>query len=422
MAREDDLRMKHDRTIAAALGFLAAAAFAWAQTHIVLTTDQQFTVATGRSLTGTYQCSGAGAIVDCPISGGSGFVASVGLTMPGIFSVAGSPVTTSGTLAVTANGTSGGIPYFNAATTMASSAALGADQVVLGGGAGAAPTSSANFTFDDANFRLRAQNLTTATDNSLNMVQLSGTMPAVPTVSVAGGLFSITSAGSAAQQNGAFKVIYNAGYTGSDLTYGLASSNAAAGTGTNLRLGAFGATNIATANTGAYADAIGSGAGDNIANQGVAGNSTSVNVGGYFRALGLEAGSNIGGLFSANGSTEGTGLKDVALAATLGTALPVANINVALLADNGAIAAPIFNAYDNGTLVFSITDGGPVSVTSTFKSTAASDLGWVPQNAANQACNTTCTVGACVAGIDTAALGNFLACTDATADSCLCAG
>ena len=72
---------------------------------------------------------------------GSGTVTSVGLTMPAVFSVAGSPVTTSGTLAVTANGTSGGIPYFNAATTLASSAALTANQLVIGGGAGTAPAS-----------------------------------------------------------------------------------------------------------------------------------------------------------------------------------------------------------------------------------------------------------------------------------------
>lgn len=38
------------------------------------------------------------------------------------------------------SGTSGGIPYFSSATTMASSAALTANRLVLGGGAGAAPT------------------------------------------------------------------------------------------------------------------------------------------------------------------------------------------------------------------------------------------------------------------------------------------
>lgn len=49
------------------------------------------------------------------------------------------------------------------------------------------------------------------------------------------------------------------------------------------------------------------------------------------------------------------------------------------------------------------------------------DAGWTVQNATNQACNTTCTTGACVIGIDVVTTG-FLACTDAIADNCLCAG
>jgi hypothetical protein len=69
----------------------------------------------------------------------AGTVSSVALTMPGVFSVTGSPVTSSGTLAVAASGTSGGVPYFSGATTMAASAALAANQLVLGGGAGTAP-------------------------------------------------------------------------------------------------------------------------------------------------------------------------------------------------------------------------------------------------------------------------------------------
>lgn len=47
------------------------------------------------------------------------------------------PVTDGGT--GLSSGTSGGVPYFNSGTTMASSAALAANQLVLGGGAGAAP-------------------------------------------------------------------------------------------------------------------------------------------------------------------------------------------------------------------------------------------------------------------------------------------
>jgi hypothetical protein len=57
----------------------------------------------------------------------------------GLISVAGSPITTSGTLALTVAGTSGGIPYFSSASTWATSAALTASALVVGGGAGAAP-------------------------------------------------------------------------------------------------------------------------------------------------------------------------------------------------------------------------------------------------------------------------------------------
>ena len=60
----------------------------------------------------------------------------------GIISVAGSPITTSGTLALTVAGTSGGIPYFSSATTWATSAALAANALVIGGGAGVAPATT----------------------------------------------------------------------------------------------------------------------------------------------------------------------------------------------------------------------------------------------------------------------------------------
>ena len=75
-------------------------------------------------------------------SGASGSVTSVAQTFTGgLISVSGSPITSSGTLALTVAGTSGGIPYFSSASTWASSAALAANALVVGGGAGAAPSS-----------------------------------------------------------------------------------------------------------------------------------------------------------------------------------------------------------------------------------------------------------------------------------------
>ena len=58
----------------------------------------------------------------------------------GLISVAGSPITSSGTLALTVAGTSGGIPYFSSASTWATSAVLAANALMVGGGAGVAPS------------------------------------------------------------------------------------------------------------------------------------------------------------------------------------------------------------------------------------------------------------------------------------------
>ena len=101
------------------------------------------TVSCASGLTCFFWTDGSGHIYANPLTAGagSGTVTSAALTMPGIFSVSGSPITTSGTFAVTASGTSGGIPYFNSATTLASSAALTANLPVFGGGAGVAPIS-----------------------------------------------------------------------------------------------------------------------------------------------------------------------------------------------------------------------------------------------------------------------------------------
>lgn len=73
----------------------------------------------------------------------SGTVSSVAQSFTGgLISVTGSPITTSGTLALTVAGTSGGIPYFSSGTAWASSAALAANSIVLGGGAGVAPATT----------------------------------------------------------------------------------------------------------------------------------------------------------------------------------------------------------------------------------------------------------------------------------------
>jgi hypothetical protein len=82
----------------------------------------------------------AGGITISATTGGTGTVTSVAQTFTGgLISVSGSPVTTSGTLALTVAGTSGGIPYFDSTSSWNTSAALAANALVVGGGAGAAP-------------------------------------------------------------------------------------------------------------------------------------------------------------------------------------------------------------------------------------------------------------------------------------------
>jgi hypothetical protein len=68
---------------------------------------------------------------------GGGTVISVSFT-GGIVSVA----TPTSTPALTVAGTSGGIPYFSSASTWATSAALAANAIVIGGGAGVAPSTT----------------------------------------------------------------------------------------------------------------------------------------------------------------------------------------------------------------------------------------------------------------------------------------
>lgn len=70
---------------------------------------------------------------------GSGSVTSVGLSASGIFNITNTPITTSGNISLGVVGTSGGIPYFSNGTTLSTSAALAANQLVLGGGAGVTP-------------------------------------------------------------------------------------------------------------------------------------------------------------------------------------------------------------------------------------------------------------------------------------------
>jgi hypothetical protein len=97
------------------------------------TTGNTLAKATLTAGSGISITNGTGSIT-IAATGGTGTVTSVSFT-GGIVSVA----TATTTPALTVAGTSGGIPYFSSGTTWASSAALAANALVVGGGAGAAP-------------------------------------------------------------------------------------------------------------------------------------------------------------------------------------------------------------------------------------------------------------------------------------------
>jgi len=93
----------------------------------------------------------------------------------GIVSVSGTPITSTGTLAYTVAGTSGGIPYFSSGTTWATSAALTQYGVVYGGGAGAAPASTAAGT---AGYALIANSAAAPTFQQVSLTAgVTGTLP-----------------------------------------------------------------------------------------------------------------------------------------------------------------------------------------------------------------------------------------------------
>jgi hypothetical protein len=113
-------------------------------------TDGQLLIgnSTGNTLTPATLTAGSGVSItngngsiSISATGSGGTVTSVGQTFTGgLISVSGSPVTGSGTLGLTVAGTSGGVPYFTTGSSWASSAALAANALVVGGGAGAAPS------------------------------------------------------------------------------------------------------------------------------------------------------------------------------------------------------------------------------------------------------------------------------------------
>ena len=131
---------------------------------ISYTSGATYTSAASSMALTTGQCaniSSDGANYFANIPGGA--LTSVGMTVnstspSGIFTVTGSPITTSGTLNINLAGTSGGIPYFSSGTVLSSSGAL--TGIVRGG----SPPTAAELSAD----------VTTSGSNAATVVQIEG--------------------------------------------------------------------------------------------------------------------------------------------------------------------------------------------------------------------------------------------------------
>lgn len=154
----------------------------------------------------------------------------------------------------------------------------------------------------------------------------------------------ITGSGSVASVLAAGKFSLLAGYTGASGSFGVYAQNQSAGTSTDM----FGT--VQAANYGEY---IATTTGHIVGQAGYAsGGATS--YGGFFRAIVDKAGGVNIGIAGFGLNTTGT---------QIGGYFSLANTNptytsAALIADNGATTSPIFLARDNGTTVFSVSDGG----------------------------------------------------------------
>lgn len=196
-------------------------------------------------------------------------------------------------------------------------------------------------------------------NNSLNNGQ--GVLNVVGTLNSAdvnqqGAQITITGAGTGTVgSNFALNASLQAGYTGSVQSAALTFTNQSAGTGADF-------TGVAY-NAGAAGQARGTTVGDNVGLQGIA-RGGNVNVGTNGRAVIAKNGAVNIGIYG-NALNTGTTPINVGGYFVLSSTKPTFNQSAALIADNGAVAAPIFVARDNTNPMFVIADGGNVGIGTT---------------------------------------------------------
>ena len=192
-------------------------------------------------------------------------------------------------------------------------------------------------------------NATVANDNSTHFLAVDGTLPENTSGFVEGIVFNVESAGTSAIGSTAQSIYFEAGYTGSGQSIALYVTNSVAGTGSSISIG--------------------------HGNQAIQGDATSTTTGtntGVF-GTGRQGDKNVGVVGTANGNKNGaTNVGVVGMATNTGTTPIIVGGHFellsgtptfessALVADNSALAAPIFLARDNGTKVWTIQDGGSI--------------------------------------------------------------
>lgn len=283
--------------------------------------------------------------------GGSGTVTSVGLTVnstspSGIFTVTGSPVTTSGTLNVNLAGTSGGVPYFSSGTVVSSSGQLANNAVVLGGGAGAAPKTAAGFTTDGTS-QLTLGVATSSTGALLLAGATSGTATITPQAATGSPTLTLPNASGTFAISASAPIVLSA--TTGALTAPTAVTSAASLTSNALVKGAGGQASAASA--------VATDDGTTLTYTGTGGILSTTSGG-------LKAGANSGaaGVLTLNGSTSGAVTATApAVAGTVTNPLAITNqlstpgyalINGALPANGTGVfntAAQNVLLYSNGT-------------------------------------------------------------------------
>lgn len=100
----------------------------------------------------------------------------------------------------------------------------------------------------------------------------------------------------------------------------------------------------------------------------------------------------------------------------------IGNASIGAVANVG-ISGPTNGLYVQGNVgIATLTPSANLEVKGTFRTIGSSTSPWTVKSGANTACNTTCNLSQCAFGEDTGVIGTLLACSDATADVCVCMG